>query len=103
MSSMSLIAAPNPYETGLDKGAANFVPLSPIGFLLRAATVYPDRRAVVYGGRHYSCQQALERSRRLARRSPPKASGAATRWRSWRRTSRRRSKRISACRWRGPC
>src|SRR6516164_9603004 len=56
-------AAPNPYETGLDQGPANSVPLSPIGFLLRAAAVYPDRPAVVYGGRRYSWRQALERSR----------------------------------------
>jgi fatty-acyl-CoA synthase len=63
---MTATAAPNPYETGLDKGPANFVPLSPIGFLLRAATVFPDRPAVVYSGRRYSWRQALERSRRLA-------------------------------------
>ena len=25
----------DPYEAGLDKNAANYVPLSPIGFLLR--------------------------------------------------------------------
>ena len=63
---MTLTAAPNPYETGLDKGAANFLPLSPIGFLLRAAAVYPDRPAVVYGSRRYTWSQALARSRRLA-------------------------------------
>jgi len=37
----------NPYEIGLDKNAANYVPLSPIGFLLRSAFVYPD--TVVFG------------------------------------------------------
>ncbi len=63
---MTATKAPNPYEIGLDKGPANFVPLSPVGFLLRAAAVYPDRPAVVYGGRRYSWRQALERSRRLA-------------------------------------
>jgi 3-(methylthio)propionyl---CoA ligase len=55
-----------PYATGLEKNAANFVPLSPIGFLLRAAAVYPDRPAVVYGGRRYNWRQTLERCRRLA-------------------------------------
>ena len=29
----------NPYEIGLDKNAANYVPLTPIGFLLRSASV----------------------------------------------------------------
>jgi fatty-acyl-CoA synthase len=66
MSSMTATKAPNPYEIGLDKGPANFVPLSPVGFLLRTAAVYPDRPAVVYGGRRYSWRQTLERSRRLA-------------------------------------
>jgi fatty-acyl-CoA synthase len=56
----------NPYEVGLDKTTANFVPLSPIGFLLRAAAVYPDRPAVVHGERRYSWRQTLERCRRLA-------------------------------------
>jgi fatty-acyl-CoA synthase len=57
---------PDPYDAGLDKNAANFVPLSPIGFLLRAAGIYPDRPAVVYGARRYSWRQTLERCRRLA-------------------------------------
>jgi len=56
----------NPYEVGLDKNAANYVPLTPIGFLLRSAAVYPDRLAVTYGERRYSWRQALERCRRLA-------------------------------------
>ena len=42
---------PNPYEVGLDKNAANYVPLSPISFLLRSAAVYPNRLAVAYGQR----------------------------------------------------
>jgi 3-(methylthio)propionyl---CoA ligase len=58
--------AGNPYASGLDKNAANFVPLSPIGFLLRSAAVYPERVAVVYGARRYSWRQTLERCRRLA-------------------------------------
>ncbi len=59
-------AKTNPYELGLDKNAANFVPLSPIGFLSRSAAVYPDRPAVIYGARRYGWRQALERCRRLA-------------------------------------
>ena len=56
----------NPFEIGLDKNAANYVPLTPIGFLRRSAAVYPNRLAVAYGQRRYSWQQALERCRRLA-------------------------------------
>ena len=56
----------NPYEVGLEKTAANYVPLSPIGFLLRSAAVYPNRPAVVHGERQYSWREALERCRRLA-------------------------------------
>src|SRR5258708_12483361 len=58
--------ATHPYETGLDKNAANYVPLSPIGFLLRTTSVYPDRLAVAYGERRYSWREGLERCRRLA-------------------------------------
>jgi fatty-acyl-CoA synthase len=56
----------NLYEVGLDKNAANYVPLTPIGFLLRSAAVYPDRLAVVHGERRYRWREALERCRRLA-------------------------------------
>src|SRR6516162_11731922 len=56
----------NPYNLGLDKNAANFTPLTPIGFLLRSASVYPDRLAVAYGERRYTWRETLERCRRLA-------------------------------------
>ncbi|MEE9427257.1 MAG: AMP-binding protein [Paracoccaceae bacterium] len=36
-------------ETGLDKCAANFVPLTPLSHLRRATNVYPDHEAIVYG------------------------------------------------------
>src|SRR5438874_13324314 len=58
--------ASSPYEAGLDKNAANFVPLSPIGFLLRSAAVYPERTAVIHGERRHTWRQSLERCRRLA-------------------------------------
>jgi fatty-acyl-CoA synthase len=58
--------ATHPYETGLDKNAANYVPLNPTSFLLRTASVYPDRLAVAYGERRYSWRETLERCRRLA-------------------------------------
>jgi fatty-acyl-CoA synthase len=58
--------ATHPYETGLGKNAANYVPLSPTSFLLRTASVYPDRLAVAHGERRYSWRETLERCRRLA-------------------------------------
>jgi fatty-acyl-CoA synthase len=54
------------YESGLEKNAANYVPLTPIGFLLRSSLVYPDRLAVTYGKRRHSWREVLERCRRLA-------------------------------------
>ena len=39
----------HPYEAGLGKNAANFVPLSPIAFLLRSAAVYPQDVAARLG------------------------------------------------------
>jgi 3-(methylthio)propionyl---CoA ligase len=60
------MTATSPYERGLDKNAANFTPLTPIGFLLRSASVYPNRLAIAYGERRYSWREALERCRRLA-------------------------------------
>ncbi len=59
-------ARTNPYELGLDKNAANFVPLSPVGFLLRSAAVYPERISVIHGERRYTWRQSLDRCRRLA-------------------------------------
>lgn len=50
----------------LEKTAVNFVPLSPISFLLRTAEVYPDRIAIIYGDRRVTWKALLERSRRIA-------------------------------------
>jgi fatty-acyl-CoA synthase len=56
----------NPYEDGLDRNAANFVPLSPLSFLARTKDVYPDHPALIYGPRRYSWQQIHDRAARLA-------------------------------------
>jgi fatty-acyl-CoA synthase len=56
----------NPYETGLDKNPANYVPLSPIGFLRRSAAIYPRRISVIHGDRRHTWRESLERCRRLA-------------------------------------
>ena len=54
------------YDTGLNRNAANTAPLSPVTFLRWAATVYPEKTAVVHGDRRYSYRQFAERCRRLA-------------------------------------
>ncbi len=54
------------FEHELAPNQANHVPLSPLSFLKRAAQVYPERDAVVYGGRRYSYRQLHQRSRALA-------------------------------------
>jgi fatty-acyl-CoA synthase len=59
-------AGSNPYSVGLDRNAANFVPLSPLGFLARSAAVHPDRLAVVHGARRYDWAETYRRCRRLA-------------------------------------
>jgi len=56
----------HPYEAGLGKNAANFLPLSPIGFLLRTASVYPNRTSVIHGNQRHTWRETLERCRRLA-------------------------------------
>lgn len=53
-------------ETGLDKCAANYVPLSPLSHLARAARVYPEREAVVYGARSFTYAAYHARVSRLA-------------------------------------
>ncbi len=56
----------SPYETDLDKTPANYVPLSPLSFLRRAAAVYPDHPALVHDDRTYSWSETDARCRRLA-------------------------------------
>ncbi|WP_432816720.1 AMP-binding protein [Sulfitobacter sp. JB4-11] len=53
-------------ETGLDKCAANYVPLTPLSHLRRAAKVFPDHLAVVYGAHRVSYAQYHDRCTRLA-------------------------------------
>ena len=56
----------NIYEQHLGPNAANYVPLSPVSFLGRAAGIYPNRVAVIHGDRRYTYAQFAERCRRLA-------------------------------------
>ena len=56
------------YDRGLERNAANYVPLSPLAFLERAADVYPDKIAVVHGELRYTYALFRERVRRFASR-----------------------------------
>jgi fatty-acyl-CoA synthase len=53
-------------ETGLDKCDANYVPLTPLSHLRRAAKVFPDTLAVAYGSHRKTYAQYYDRCTRLA-------------------------------------
>ncbi|HYF06772.1 MAG TPA: AMP-binding protein, partial [Acetobacteraceae bacterium] len=54
------------YETGLDRNAANFQPLTPLLFLERAAQVFPDHLAVVHGSLRRNYRALRDQCVRLA-------------------------------------
>lgn len=56
----------NPYNIGLDRNPANYQPLTPLSFLERAASVFPDHTAIVHGALRLSYAEFYARSRRLA-------------------------------------
>ena len=56
----------NAFETGLDANPANFVPLSPVSFLTRAATAFADKVAVIDGERRFTYTELFDRCVRLA-------------------------------------
>ena len=55
----------NAYNTDLDRNAANFQPLTPIAFLERTASIFPDRLAVVHGAIRRNYRDLYARTRRL--------------------------------------
>src|SRR5579864_2468692 len=56
-----------PYDApALARNRANFAPLTPLGFLERAAAVYPDKVAVIDGARRITYRQFYERCCRFA-------------------------------------
>ena len=55
------------FDVGLDRNAANHQPLTPLGFLERAAAVFPDRTAIVHGALRRNYRDFYARTRRLAR------------------------------------
>jgi len=61
-----MMRATSPYDIDLDRNPANFQPLTPLGFLERAASVYPDHTAIVHGALRRNYRDFYARSRRLA-------------------------------------
>jgi len=58
--------AKTPYDTDLDRNPANFQPLTPLQFLERSATVYPDHVAIIHGKLRRNYRDFYARARRLA-------------------------------------
>ena len=58
--------AKTPYDIDLDRNPANFQPLTPLGFLERAASVFPRHTAIVHGRVTRTYADFYARSRRLA-------------------------------------
>ncbi len=54
------------YDRGLDKVEANYQALSPLGFLERAARVYPQKTAIVHGRLRFTYDEFYGRCLRLA-------------------------------------
>ncbi|MEM7170643.1 MAG: acyl-CoA synthetase [Pseudomonadota bacterium] len=54
------------FDDHLDINAANYQALTPLSFLRRAAHVYPDRTALIYGNLRITWSEAFVRCRRLA-------------------------------------
>jgi fatty-acyl-CoA synthase len=57
---------PTPYDTDLERNAANFQPLTPLSFLARAAAVYPDQTAIIHGKRAWTYREFFARATKLA-------------------------------------
>ena len=56
----------NPYNTGLDRNPANYQPLTPLTFLERAASVFPEHTAIIHGAIRRNYDEFYRRSRQLA-------------------------------------
>lgn len=56
----------NPYLSGLDRNAANYVPLSPLSYIKRTAFIYPQRISVIQGDRQFTWKETYSRCRQLA-------------------------------------
>ena len=56
----------NIYEEGLDKHLANFAHLTPLSFIERCASVYPDRLSIIHGKNTFTWGETYKRSCLLA-------------------------------------
>ena len=56
----------NPYDIGLDQNPANYQPLTPLTFLERAASVFPNQTAVIHGSLRRNYAALYARCRQLA-------------------------------------
>ena len=56
----------NAYEAGLERQTANFAPLTPLSFLERTASVFPERIAWIHGTESADYRLFRERCHRLA-------------------------------------
>ncbi|ETD72911.1 acyl-CoA synthetase [Pelistega indica] len=54
------------FDTDLTQNAANFIPLTPVDFIRRAAEVYGHRQAIVHGDLRQTWRQTYDRCRQLA-------------------------------------
>src|ERR1700686_5313310 len=63
---MPILAMPTPYDTDLERNAANFQPLTPLSFLARAAAVYPDQTAIIHGKRSWTYREFFAHAKQLA-------------------------------------
>ncbi len=54
------------FDRHLDRNPANHQPLTPLGFLERAASVFPDQTAVIHGPLRRTYRELYARARRLA-------------------------------------
>ncbi|MEO7726584.1 MAG: acyl-CoA synthetase [Burkholderiales bacterium] len=60
------MASGNPYDTALDRNAANYTPLSPLSLIARTAYVHPHHTAVIHGADRLTWLEVYTRCRRLA-------------------------------------
>ena len=56
----------SPYDTNLEKNAANFIPLSPLSFIERTKDVYPNYSSVIYGDKAYTWLETYHRCLKFA-------------------------------------
>jgi fatty-acyl-CoA synthase len=55
-----------PYDIDLDRNPANFQPLTPLSFLERSASIFPDQTAIIHGALQRNYAEFYARARRLA-------------------------------------